>query len=227
MFRPRYNSPELITQEIKLIVKICKKHGPLIEQQVTREKSKQMKSGYQLRCLECRRDKDRVYKLNNPDKHKESANRKRNEDRRLYREGLSNIEPRANILARKDRENNPEKHLKWASDYRKRTGQYRNTKEVCRRLHTTPEYYYEMLKKQDNKCAICNREETRKSRTDGKICALAIDHCHKFGKIRALLCHGCNTGIGKFEDNIELLQAAISYLQQHQHITDDSIGAIQ
>ena len=201
-----------------MIVKICKKHGNLTEDQICREKSKQTKSGYQLRCLQCRRDKDRTYKLNNPDKHKETANRKRNKDRELFRKGLSDTEARANILAREDRKNNPEKYLKWSEDYRKRTGQARNTSEVCRRLHTTPEQYYKMMQEQDNKCAICKCEETRKSRTSGKICALAIDHNHDTGRIRALLCHSCNTGIGKFKENKELLKAAIEYLDLHEDI---------
>lgn len=201
-----------------MIVKICKIHGELTEDQVRKEKNNQIKTGYQLRCAQCRRDKDRIYKLNNPDKHKASANRKRNEDRRLFREGLTDIEPMANILAREDRKNNPEKHAEWSRRGREKLGQLRSTLEVCRRLHTTIEHYYKMLEEQNNKCAICNREERRKSRTDGKICALAIDHCHKSGKIRALLCHACNTGIGKFEDNIELLQSAIRYLEQHAHI---------
>ena len=201
-----------------MIVKVCKIHGQLTIDQVRKEKNNQMKNGYQFRCLECRRDKDRTYKLNNPDKHKASACRKRNEDRKLFREGLSNIEPKANIWAKNDRKNNPEKHLQWAKDYRLRTGQLRNTMEVCRRLHTTPEHYYKMLKEQDNKCSICNKEETRKSRTDSKICALAIDHCHKSGKIRDLLCHNCNTGLGKFFDDTQLLQKAINYLERHKHI---------
>lgn len=199
-----------------MIVKICKIHGNLTEDQVRKEKNSQMNSGYQLRCLECRRDKDRTYKLNNPDKHRASASRKRDEDRRLYREGLTDVEPRANVLAREDRQRNPEKHQKWAADGRKRAGQYRNTQEVCRRLHTTPEQYYKMMQEQDNKCAICKCEETRKSRTSGKICALAIDHNHETGKIRALLCHSCNTGIGKFKENKELLKAAIEYLGLHE-----------
>jgi len=203
-----------------MIVKICKIHGSLTEENVRREKNKQMKLRYQLRCLECRRDKDRTYKLNNPDKHKASANKKRNEDRRLFREGLSEIEPKANIWIRKDRIKNKEKYLLIEKKSRAKQGQLRNTKEVCRRLHTTPDHYYKMLEKQDNKCAICNLEETRKSRTDGKICALAIDHCHKTGKIRALLCHGCNTGIGKFNDNIDLLKAAIKYLEHHSQFAN-------
>jgi hypothetical protein len=46
----------------------------------------------------------------------------------------------------------------------------------------------------------------------------AIDHCHKNRHIRALLCHNCNTGIGKFNDDINLLEKAIEYLKKHIHV---------
>lgn len=201
-----------------MIVKNCKKHGDLTDEQVSKEKSKNVKIGYQLRCLECRRNKDRTYKLNNPDKHKFSANKARNEQRRLYRDGLIDVEPSANILAREDRLNNPKKYKEWSAKHRKKLGQLRNTQEVCRRFNWKVEDYYKMHEAQNCRCAICKEIETRKSRTDGKICALAIDHDHKTGDIRELLCHGCNTGIGKFKDNIELLKSAILYLEKHQHI---------
>jgi hypothetical protein len=41
-----------------------------------------------------------------------------------------------------------------------------------------------------------------------------VDHCHETGKIRGLLCHSCNTGIGKLGDNLEGLQKAVSYLER-------------
>lgn len=55
----------------------------------------------------------------------------------------------------------------------------------------------------------------------GSICAICktytdkpnLDHCHRTGRIRGILCTRCNTALGKFRDNIELLQAAIEYLQ--------------
>lgn len=203
-----------------MIVKECKIHGSLYENDVSKErfsyktKNGELKEGFQLRCNQCRREKNRKYKLNNPDKHKETSSRKRNEERRLYREGLIEIEPKANIWARQDRKNNPEKYKEWARLQREKLGQYRNTREVCRRLNTSVDIYYEMLKKQDKKCAICKLEEKRKSRS-GNICALSIDHCHKTGQIRELLCHDCNTGIGKFKDNIDLLKQAIAYLEKH------------
>jgi len=61
--------------------------------------------------------------------------------------------------------------------------------------------YYKILKDQNNLCAICN-ENIR----------LCVDHCHDTGKIRGLLCNGCNTGLGGFKDNINNLKSAIKYL---------------
>jgi len=43
-----------------------------------------------------------------------------------------------------------------------------------------------------------------------------LDHCHKTGRIRGVLCNNCNTGLGKFYDDIELLKTAINYLQKFQ-----------
>lgn len=197
------------------VIKICKKHGELNETQVVKEKNKYVKAGYQLRCHQCRLDKDRGYKLRNPDKHKASAGRARSEARRLYREGLTDIEPKANVWKREDRKKNSEKYLIKENEYRKKQGQLRNTKEVCRRFNIDVSLYYEMLSKQNNVCAICGKQEIRRSRTEGKIRALAIDHCHKTNKIRELLCSNCNNGLGSFLDDIEIMKKAIAYLKKH------------
>ncbi len=79
----------------------------------------------------------------------------------------------------------------------------------------TRDQYQEMFERQKNLCAICEQPETRINRSGGTS-RLAVDHCHRTLKIRGLLCHDCNTGIGKFSDNIELLQKAIEYLKEHQ-----------
>lgn len=62
-------------------------------------------------------------------------------------------------------------------------------------------------KRQKNRCAICRRKERLKRR-------LSLDHCHETGIVRGLLCHSCNTGIAKFEDNPKLLEAAAAYLRR-------------
>jgi len=66
--------------------------------------------------------------------------------------------------------------------------------------------YYDLLEKQKYKCAICGRHK------DEFKFSLCVDHDHKTGKVRGLLCHGCNVGIGRMEDNIESLKNAINYL---------------
>lgn len=56
-------------------------------------------------------------------------------------------------------------------------------------------------------CAICNRHES-------VVGALRLDHCHSTGKIRGLLCNGCNVGLGLFKDSPETLIAASEYLSR-------------
>lgn len=69
-----------------------------------------------------------------------------------------------------------------------------------------------MNAKQNRLCAICGNPETRIIR--GKS-ILSVDHNHKTGKVRALLCNNCNQGIGKLKDNIDILKLAIEYLEKH------------
>lgn len=59
---------------------------------------------------------------------------------------------------------------------------------------------------QDNKCKICDTPESELKQM------LHVDHCHKTGKVRGLLCYGCNSGLGGFKDNVNNLRKAIEYL---------------
>ena len=68
----------------------------------------------------------------------------------------------------------------------------------------------ELRKAQDGKCAICGVREAYAPRK-----RLAVDHDHRTGAIRGLLCGNCNAGLGQFKDNPELLAAAVRYLQEH------------
>ena len=71
----------------------------------------------------------------------------------------------------------------------------------------------EMAEKQDHCCAICGQRETDKR--GGLVKHLAVDHDHKTGKIRELLCQSCNTALGKFKDDEDILLKAIAYLRKH------------
>ena len=71
----------------------------------------------------------------------------------------------------------------------------------------------EMVENQKGVCAICGNPEIAKSRYAG-IKRLSVDHNHKTGKVRGLLCGTCNHGLGNFKDDIDLLKKAINYLRQ-------------
>lgn len=67
-----------------------------------------------------------------------------------------------------------------------------------------------MLFVQDSKCAICQENVD-----DVTLKRLNVDHCHKTGKVRELLCTHCNTGLGQFRDSPEILIEALAYLERH------------
>jgi Recombination endonuclease VII len=74
----------------------------------------------------------------------------------------------------------------------------------------TPEAYRAMLEAQGGKCAICREAPT--ARFKGRLKQLSVDHDHITGRIRALLCSGCNAGLGHFRNNPFFLIAAAQYL---------------
>ena len=60
-----------------------------------------------------------------------------------------------------------------------------------------------------SKCPICEKE------TIAGITKWVMDHDHKTGLGRDWLCDSCNTGLGRFKDNITTLENAIRYLKKH------------
>lgn len=76
----------------------------------------------------------------------------------------------------------------------------------------TVDEYLAKIAEQNNLCAICGEPERRPDKASRKIKALAVDHDHETGQIRGLLCSACNTGLGLFQDDPELLAKAADYL---------------
>ena len=72
----------------------------------------------------------------------------------------------------------------------------------------TLEQYNTMLQGQGKTCAVCNCKCATGKR-------LAVDHCHGTGKIRGLLCTGCNTSLGALKDSPTILASALRYLAKH------------
>lgn len=73
------------------------------------------------------------------------------------------------------------------------------------RYKITENQYNELM--QQKTCMICAKISDNKRN-------LCIDHSHETGKIRGILCHACNVGLGNFKDNINNLEKAIDYLKR-------------
>ena len=69
-----------------------------------------------------------------------------------------------------------------------------------------------MKKLQNGVCYICHLPETRK--VWGTVKQLSVDHNHITGTIRKLLCNSCNHLLANAKENIDVLKAAINYLEK-------------
>lgn len=88
-------------------------------------------------------------------------------------------------------------------EIRKRQRQYR----LKRQYSLSAEQFTDMFQRQGNACALCKSSTTAHH--------WAVDHNHKTGAVRAILCHNCNVGIGHLQDNPELLRSAANYIERH------------
>ncbi len=70
------------------------------------------------------------------------------------------------------------------------------------------EQYEQMLEEQKHLCAICQKYPAKNLKNPWH-----VDHDHATGKVRGILCHSCNTALGNFNDDPEILQRALDYLQ--------------
>ena len=76
-----------------------------------------------------------------------------------------------------------------------------------RRYGITQEDFDRLVAGQEGKCAICQT-------LPSGIKPWHVDHNHATGKIRGVLCHHCNTGLGNLKDNVAVLKRAIAYLEK-------------
>lgn len=159
----------------------------------------QGKSGY--KCREC----DREYR-----KERYHINKKNAELLRLVNatQSCSVCEELLPIEAfQKSRQNQPgQPCTKCISKYRKAS--YDPIKAKTRWLKSlynlSTEDYDRMFDTQQGLCVICGNPVS------------VVDHDHKTGFVRSLLCNSCNTGLGSFRDNPELLRSAAVYLESFE-----------
>ena len=120
------------------------------------------------------------------------------------------------IRGRKWYANNPEraraKQVKWHKQNLEKARKQGRESERRRSERKLGYSYAEMLATQEGRCAICLQPDSGRMR-NGRPMDFHVDHNHTTGKVRALLCHHCNTALGGFRDSPALLRAAATYLE--------------
>ena len=146
----------------------------------------------------------------------------------VSKEHFEKMRQKARESCRRHLKNNPEKikdrNKRYYANNREREinrvkAQYRaapekfREKDLLRRFGLTLAQYNEILDSQKGVCAICEN-----LCSSGK--NLAVDHCHKTGKVRGLLCVDCNLGIANLKESSQIMQRASDYVERHKNSTD-------
>lgn len=107
---------------------------------------------------------------------------------------------------RKWRVANPEKFKEGHKKWKKKNPDKVRSARLKYKYGITLEQYNSILSFQNSVCAICHRESYRN---------LVVDHCHRTGIVRGLLCDSCNVTLGLMGEDISSLERILSYLKSH------------
>lgn len=112
---------------------------------------------------------------------------------------------RAKEFANKNTEKIKKYQKSWKERHPEKRKLYTRNSRI-RAYGIEPNVYYEMLEQQGQCCAICKAKSTYR--------AMNIDHDHKTGKVRGLLCDGCNLSLGHIERK-DFIEKAKAYLAKY------------
>lgn len=99
----------------------------------------------------------------------------------------------------------------YHSDWYKANKQSRVLYNRLRKFGITHEEFIQLLDKQNGRCPLCDVTLSYDLSTQKNTC---VDHDHRTGKIRGVLCRLCNTMLGSAKDNITTLENSIKYLKE-------------
>jgi hypothetical protein len=101
---------------------------------------------------------------------------------------------------------------KWAKAHPKRTKIKAKISHLKTRYGISLDDYQNMLDTQKNCCAVCFTALKENAKNKNLV---HVDHCHEKGGVRGILCRSCNLLIGHASDDVNILRAAIKYLEGH------------
>lgn len=91
-----------------------------------------------------------------------------------------------------------------------KTREVKRNNYLVRKYGITLEERDAMLLSQNMRCACCGQGHP------GNNQKWHTDHCHTTGKVRGILCHGCNTGLGQTRESVAVLKSMIAYIERHE-----------
>ncbi len=122
-----------------------------------------------------------------------------------------------NLQAEQWAKDNPDKikehQKKWYEANKEKKLAYSKKSKLKRKYGISLDEYQQKLENQNYSCKICGSKVAQESNPDRNF---AVDHCHTTGKVRGLLCIKCNTGLGMFKDNSDLIIAAYNYIKEYE-----------
>jgi hypothetical protein len=106
----------------------------------------------------------------------------------------------------------------WFADNPERAVANKRKFNLAKNYGLTVAEYDALLRQQGGVCAICGSSE--RMQRQGSLMRMPVDHCHKTGAVRGILCQACNRGLGFFRDDTVVMRRALSYLLRHQKKQD-------
>lgn len=175
-------------QDIILPTKICckckKEKSP--DEFGTRNRNSDGKRG---RCKECEKEDRKESYLRKPS----IRYRERSQAKNWYYSNKEHCQNRQKI---------------WCDKNKERRYIWQRNNQLKKRYNISLEEYNILLLEQEGKCKICNTITPGRKRK-----GFMVDHCHKTGIVRGLLCVQCNLAIGQFNDNPDLIRIAAKYVE--------------
>lgn len=139
-----------------------------------------------------------------------------------HREWCQRNKERVNAKQREYRQKNTEMVRKWKREaYRRNIDKMqeidrmryyakRRFEHMLRRYGITEGEWHRILKSQNYQCRICKKVFNLESKLRRE--RPCVDHCHTTGRVRGILCQGCNVAIGAMGDSPHVAFAAADYL---------------
>lgn len=152
------------------------------------------------------------------------------ERRRKYRENRTPAQREAErayhrAYAKKRREEDRERHNWLRREWNRKNPRKIKSIQFKTQFGITLDQYEKLLRRQKGVCAICGCEAVGSPRRGGeKRRGGSVDHDHKTGQVRGILCGLCNLMLGHAKDRPDVLRAAADYLDKSAEPTYDEKG---